>query len=258
MPEDSVKDRLLEAAIICLQREGYAATTARDIAAEARANLRSIGYHYGSTRGLLLAAISANWRRWLAPLIAATASEGSDPANSQPEEASQTESSPPEVALPEVALPEVAPPEVALPEVALPEVALPEVALPEVALPKDSQPTDSPHEDSPPERRLAQGMALFAAALAENAPMAHAWLEAVTLAPRDAELRATLAANQQEFRAALARNLAAAGQPDADERARAIVAVCDGLVVHFLLYGETLRPADVADAAAAALGQFVG
>jgi hypothetical protein len=75
----------------------------------------------------------------------------------------------------------------------------------------------------------------------------------VTLAPRDAELRATLAANQREFGAALARNLAAAGQPDADERARAIVAVCDGLIVHFLLYGDALRVEDVARQAAAAL-----
>jgi AcrR family transcriptional regulator len=187
MSGDSVKDRLLEAAVICLQRQGYAATTARDIAAEARANLRSIGYHYGSTRGLLLAAISANWRRWLAPLIAAATGERSEPG------------------------------------------------------------------DSRPEQRLAEGMALFATALAENAPIAHAWLEAVTLAPRDAELRATLAANQQEFRAAVARNLAAAGQPDADARARAIIAVCDGLVVHFLLYGDALRVEDVAREAAAAL-----
>jgi AcrR family transcriptional regulator len=196
MPGDSVKDRLLEAAIICLQRKGYAATTARDVAAEAHANLRSIGYHYGSTRGLLLAAISANWRRWLAPLIAATIGD-SDSGSSRPE---------------------------------------------------DFQP-----ERPQAGRRLAEGMALFATALAENAPMAHAWLEAVTLAPRDAELRATLAANQQEFRAALARDLDAAGQPDAEERARAIIAVCDGLVVHFLLYGDALRVEDVARQAAAAL-----
>jgi AcrR family transcriptional regulator len=202
MPGDSVKDRLLEAAIICLQREGYAATTARDIAAEARANLRSIGYHYGSTRGLLLAAISANWRRWLAPLIAATAGEIPQPSDSQA---------------------------------------------------KNRQSGSSQPDTSQPQRRLAEGMALFAAALAENAPMAHAWLEAVTLAPRDAELRATLAANQQEFRAALARNLAAGGQPDADERARAIIAVCDGLVVHFLLYRDALRVEEVARQAAAAL-----
>jgi AcrR family transcriptional regulator len=79
MARDSVKNRLLEAAVVCLQRQGYAATTARDIAAEAGANLRSIGYHYGSTRGLLLCAISANWRRWLAPLIAAANSDAGAP-----------------------------------------------------------------------------------------------------------------------------------------------------------------------------------
>lgn len=171
--------------MVCLQRQGYAATTARDIAAEADANLRSIGYHYGSTGGLLLAAISANWRRWLAPLIAAASSDALTP-----------------------------------------------------------------------EQRLIEGMELFSASLAENAPMAHAWLEAVTLAPRDAELRATLAANQREFRAALARSLAAAGHTDADRRAGAIITVCDGLIIDFLLYGEADRPKDVARLAAAALGQL--
>jgi AcrR family transcriptional regulator len=185
MTEDSTKDRLLEAAVVCLQRQGYAATTARDIASEAGANLRSIGYHYGSTRGLLLTAISANWRRWLAPLIAAASSDAQSP-----------------------------------------------------------------------EERLVEGMALFSTALSENAPMVHAWLEAVTLAPRDAELQATLAANQQEFRAALAANLAAAGQPDADSRAGAIITVCDGLIVDFLLYGEARLPKDIARQAAAALAQL--
>jgi AcrR family transcriptional regulator len=183
----TTKDRLLEAAIVCLQRQGYAATTARDIAGEAQANLRSIGYHYGSTRGLLLAAISTNWRRWLAPLIAAASSDGRSP-----------------------------------------------------------------------QERLSEGMALFSSALSENAPMVNAWLEAVTLAPRDADLRATLAANQQEFRAALAANLAAAGQSDADDRAGAIITVCDGLIVDFLLYGEAGGPKDIACQAAKALASLGG
>jgi AcrR family transcriptional regulator len=192
MPGDSTKDRLLEAAIACLQRQGYAATTARDIAAEADANLRSIGYHYGSTRGLLLTAISTNWRRWLAPLIAAA-------------------------------------------------------GVSEFNLAHTSGDAQSPQE------RLAEGMTLFSSALSENAPMVHAWLEAVTLAPRDAELRATLVANQQEFRAALAANLAAAGQPEANERAGAIITVCDGLIIEYLLYGKAQQPKDIARRAAAAL-----
>lgn len=69
MADPPVKERLLEAALVCLRRKGFAATSARDVAAEADANLRSIGYHYGSVRGLLLAAISENWRRWLVLLI---------------------------------------------------------------------------------------------------------------------------------------------------------------------------------------------
>ena len=183
----TAKERLLEAAIVCLQRRGYAATTARDIAAESGANLRSIGYHYRSTQGLLLAAISTNWRRWLQPLIAAAAGDGRTP-----------------------------------------------------------------------EQRLAEGMTLFSAALSKNAPMANAWLEAVTLASRDPELRATLSANQQEFREALAANLTAAGQPDPESRAAAIVAVCDGLIVHYLLYGKTPAPSEIARQAAAALAHLAG
>ena len=183
----TAKERLLEAAIVCLQRRGYAATTARDIAAESGANLRSIGYHYGSTQGLLLAAISTNWRRWLEPLIAAATGDGRTP-----------------------------------------------------------------------EQRLAEGMAVFSAALSKNAPMANAWLEAVTLAPRDPELKTTLAANQLEFRKALAANLTAARQPDAENRAAAIITVCDGLLIHYLLYGKTPSPGEIARQAAAALSRAAG
>jgi AcrR family transcriptional regulator len=182
MAENPTKQRLLEAAVVCLQRQGYAATTARDIALEAHANLRSIGYHYGSTHGLLLAAISANWRRWLAPLIAATHVDGRSP-----------------------------------------------------------------------QQRLDEGMALFSSALAENGPMVQAWLEAVTLAARYSELRETLAANQEEFRLALARNLTDAGQPDGEERAAAIITVCDGLIISYLLHQRIGQPSDTARHAAAAL-----
>jgi AcrR family transcriptional regulator len=178
----TTKERLLEAAIVCLQHQGYAATTARDIAAESGANLRSIGYHYGSTQGLLLAAISTNWRRWLAPLIAVATGDGRSP-----------------------------------------------------------------------EERVAEGMMLFSGALSKNAPMANAWLEAVTLAVRDPELRMTLVANQLEFRKALAANLAAAGQPEAENRAAAIITVCDGLLIHYQLYRKAPAPSEIGRQAAAAL-----
>ena len=177
-----VKERLLTAAVACLRRKGFAATTARDIAGEANANLRSIGYHYGSTRGLLLAAISSNWRTWLAPLISAAEDSARDPA-----------------------------------------------------------------------QRLQHGMELFAGALAENAPIVSAWLEAVVVAHHDEELREVLAHNQSAFREALARTLAEAGHEDAERRAAAIVTVCDGIVVAHLLHGSTPSPREVAAAAAAAL-----
>lgn len=177
-----VRERLLQGASRCLQEKGYAETTARDIAAASGANLRSIGYHFGSTKGLLLAAISANFRGWLEPLIAAAA---------------------------------------------------------------DRQ--------TPPSERLALGMTRFTEALSENAPMLRAWLEAIVLAGHDAELHHTLAGNQSEFRGVLARTLAEAGVERADERAAAIVSVCDGLIIRFVLHGEAVRPEDVAFAASAAL-----
>lgn len=178
----SVRDRLLEGAASCLREQGYATTTARDVAAASGCNLRSIGYHFGSTRELLLAAISLNFRRWLEPLIAAAADSG----------------------------------------------------------------TEAPE-------RIALGMARFQEALADNAPMLASWLEAIAIAQRDSELAETLARNQDEFRQALARTLREAGHDHCQERADALVTVCDGLAVRFLLHGEAPAVEAVGGAAAAAL-----
>lgn len=180
--EMSVKERLLAASVTCLRRQGFAATTARDIAAEAQANLRSIGYHYGSTRSLLLAAISANWRSWLEPLISAAEDTELEPAE-----------------------------------------------------------------------RLRVGMELFVDELHQNAAMVCAWLEAVVIAHRDEDLRRTLSANQLEFSAALARTLEQAGHADPGASADAIISVCDGAIVGYLLHGSTPPPRDIATAAAAGL-----
>ncbi|HEY7933158.1 MAG TPA: TetR/AcrR family transcriptional regulator [Solirubrobacteraceae bacterium] len=177
-----VKERLLAATITCLRRKGFEATTARDIAAEAHANLRSIGYHYGSTRALLLAAISANWRSWLAPLISAAADTELEPSE-----------------------------------------------------------------------RLRVGMELFVTELQENAAIVRAWLEAVAIAHRDDQLRQVLSANQLEFSAALAQTLAQAGENDPHVRAAAIISVCDGAIVRYLLHGCTPAPREIAEAAAAGL-----
>jgi AcrR family transcriptional regulator len=180
--DSTVRQRLLEGAAACLQEKGYADTTARDIAAASGANLRSIGYHFGSTKGLLLAAISLNFRRWLEPLIATAGDEG-----------------------------------------------------------------------RPAQERLEAGMAQFTAALAENAPMLRAWLEAIVLAGHDEELRRTLADNQSEFRRALASTLAEAGSEEPGRQAAALISLCDGLIVRFMLHGESVRVEDVAAEAVAAL-----
>jgi AcrR family transcriptional regulator len=53
----SHKEDLLAGAVACLREKGYAQTTARDIVAASGTNLASIGYHYGSTKALLNAAV---------------------------------------------------------------------------------------------------------------------------------------------------------------------------------------------------------
>ncbi len=63
------KERLLEAAIRCIEDKGYAETTARDISSAAGANLASIGYHFGSKDELLDEALVVATERWLGPLL---------------------------------------------------------------------------------------------------------------------------------------------------------------------------------------------
>jgi AcrR family transcriptional regulator len=53
----SHREDLLAGAVACLRDKGYAHTTARDIVAASGTNLASIGYHYGSTKALLNAAV---------------------------------------------------------------------------------------------------------------------------------------------------------------------------------------------------------
>jgi len=70
------RERLLEAAISCLQEKGYARTTSRDLVAASGTNLASIGYHFGSKEGLLNAALLEAFQRWLKPLVALAAEPG--------------------------------------------------------------------------------------------------------------------------------------------------------------------------------------
>jgi AcrR family transcriptional regulator len=75
--ERATKRRLREAAVRCIQGKGYAATTARDVAAAADANLASIGYYFGSMDALLEEALIVATERWIGPLVqVAMASRG--------------------------------------------------------------------------------------------------------------------------------------------------------------------------------------
>ncbi|TBO56724.1 TetR/AcrR family transcriptional regulator [Streptomyces kasugaensis] len=58
------RERLLAAARRCLEEQGYARTTSRDLAAAAGAPLGTINYHYGSKEGLLNAALLETLQEW--------------------------------------------------------------------------------------------------------------------------------------------------------------------------------------------------
>lgn len=70
------RQRLLQATRECLGRRGLAATTSRDIAATAGANLAAITYYFGSKDDLVAAVLLEGLREWLAPAIEVLGCEG--------------------------------------------------------------------------------------------------------------------------------------------------------------------------------------
>ncbi len=58
------REDLLAGARRCLEKRGYARTTARDLVAESGTNLASIGYHFGSKEALLNEALGASFLEW--------------------------------------------------------------------------------------------------------------------------------------------------------------------------------------------------
>lgn len=74
--EEGHRERLLEAAITCLQEKGYARTTSRDLVAASGTNLASIGYHFDSKEHLLDVAVAEAFQRWLKPLVALAGEPG--------------------------------------------------------------------------------------------------------------------------------------------------------------------------------------
>lgn len=66
------RERLLEAAITLLARDGYARTTTRAIVAEAAASLPAVNYFFGSKDALLREAVVEALRRWAQSTMVAT------------------------------------------------------------------------------------------------------------------------------------------------------------------------------------------
>lgn len=64
----SNRDALLRGARACLEEQGYARTTARDLVAASGTNLASIGYHFGSKEALLNEAVFEGMVEWTAQL----------------------------------------------------------------------------------------------------------------------------------------------------------------------------------------------
>jgi AcrR family transcriptional regulator len=77
------REDLLAGARRCLSEKGYAATTARDIVAASGTNLGSIGYHYGSTKALMNAAMLSAVDDWGQKISAALMEDVSDSADDQ-------------------------------------------------------------------------------------------------------------------------------------------------------------------------------
>jgi AcrR family transcriptional regulator len=76
---NETRQALLSATRRCIGRNGLAATTSRDITAEADANLAAITYHFGSKDELVSQALLDGIREWLAPTLAVLGG-GGDPS----------------------------------------------------------------------------------------------------------------------------------------------------------------------------------
>lgn len=65
MAQVSHRERLIDGAVRCLEANGCARTSARDIARESGASLASIGYHFGSKDALLAKALLRGFGTWV-------------------------------------------------------------------------------------------------------------------------------------------------------------------------------------------------
>jgi AcrR family transcriptional regulator len=82
-PTASPRDRLLAAAIQCIEEKGYAHTTTRDLVAASDTNLALIGYHYGGKEALLAKAMAECVGRWTTRVQQAVSEAGTTEPRAQ-------------------------------------------------------------------------------------------------------------------------------------------------------------------------------
>ncbi|MEV8512551.1 TetR/AcrR family transcriptional regulator [Dactylosporangium sp. NPDC051484] len=80
------REKLLDGAQQCLLEKGYAATTARDIAAAAGVSLAAINYHFRTTEALLDEALRRALDQWSDELERALTGGAGSPTPADPEE----------------------------------------------------------------------------------------------------------------------------------------------------------------------------
>lgn len=71
-PPEGTRRTLIEAGLRMFGQQGFAATSVRQLATEARANIAAIAYHFGNKNGLRLACAAEFGRRMDAAILAAT------------------------------------------------------------------------------------------------------------------------------------------------------------------------------------------
>jgi AcrR family transcriptional regulator len=198
------REDLLAGARRCLEKRGYARTTARDLVAESGTNLASIGYHFGSKEALLNEAIGESFQEWagrvreLALSIEPVSELASEPMSQRPRTARELASVP------------------------------------------STQRPAKPAERSEDERLsvLAASWEAMLTSFAEYRGLAVAFTEALAQAERQPALRAQLAAIYEQSRASVAEMISEAiGVPAGQARALATfqIVICDGLLVQWLL-----------------------
>jgi AcrR family transcriptional regulator len=202
------REDLLAGARRCLEKRGYARTTARDLVAESGTNLASIGYHFGSKEALLNEAIGESFQEWAERVreLALSIEPRGEPVS---ELASEPMSQRPRTAR-------------------------------ELASVPSTQRPAKPAERSEDERLsvLAASWEAMLASFAEYRGLAVAFTEALAQAERQPALRAQLGAIYEQTRASVAEMISEAiGVPTDQARALATfqIVICDGLLVQWLL-----------------------